>query len=212
MSGRRRREVPAGRAFCLPRRDAAGVLIAAGIGWAILGAGAAWADIYRFVDEKGVWHFTNVKTDSRYVLYMRSPRKAAGPAGVVSEYRQIIAEAAERYGVEQPLIRALIKTESDFDHRAVSNKGAQGLMQLMPATALDLEVKDPFDPRENILAGTRYFGMLLKRFQNDTTLALAAYNAGPEAVEKHQGVPPIPETQTFVEKVQDYYRQYSRSE
>ena len=94
------------------------------------------------------------------------------------------------------------------DHRAVSRKGAQGLMQLMPDTADLMEVDDPFDPEENIFGGTRYLSLLLKRFRDDKTLALAAYNAGPEAVETHKGIPPFSETRTFVRRVLDYYRTY----
>ncbi len=174
--------------------------------WA-LSVASTHADIYRYVDEEGVWHFTNIKTDDRYELFMRTPRRhsRARPEA----FNEIIEAAARRYGVDSRLIRALIKAESDFDPRAVSKKGAQGLMQLMPETAARLQVKDTFDPRENIHGGTRYFSQLLKRFNNDTALALAAYNAGPESVETHRGIPPIAETKAFVEKVLNYYRQYN---
>jgi soluble lytic murein transglycosylase len=110
--------------------------------------------------------------------------------------------------VEPSLIKAVIKAESDFDHRALSEKGAQGLMQLMPETAGDMKVEDPFNPEENIFGGSRYLSLMLERFGNDKRLALAAYNAGPERVEEFKGVPPFQETRSFVERVLYYYQQY----
>ena len=168
---------------------------------------SASADIYRYRDEKGVWHFTNVKSDKRYKLYLRTYSRK--PTQYILDYEGIIKQAARMFRVEFPLIKAVIKAESDFNHRAVSHKGAQGLMQLMPDTAEDMEVGDPFNPEENIFGGTRYLGLLLERFKNNKRLALAAYNAGPEAVEEHQGIPPYPETRTFVKRVLYYYEQYN---
>ncbi len=167
----------------------------------------AWADIYRYVDKNGVWHFTNVKTDRRYTIFIRSSRKT--PAEYIKEYSSIINQASKRFGIDAHFIRAIIKAESGFDHKATSSKGAQGLMQLMPGTANDMAVEDPFDPEENIFGGARYFSLLLKRFKNDKILALAAYNAGPEAVESYKGVPPFPETKAFVKRVMDYYETYN---
>ena len=168
---------------------------------------SASADIYRYRDEKGVWHFTNVKSDKRYKLYLRTYSRK--PNQYILDYEGIIKQAARRFRVEFPLIKAVIKAESDFNHRAVSHKGAQGLMQLMPDTAEEMDVGDPFNPEENIFGGTRYLGLLLERFKNNKRLALAAYNAGPEAVEEHQGIPPYPETRTFVKRVLYYYDQYN---
>lgn len=165
------------------------------------------ADIYCYEDENGVLHFTNVRTDSRYRIFSRSARRT--PAQYIEDFADIIRTASRKYQVDPCLIKAIIKAESDFDHTAVSHKGAQGLMQLMPQTAADMAVQDPFDPKENILGGTRYFSMLLKRFKNDRVLALAAYNAGPERVESCRGVPPFPETEDFVDKVLAYYRSYN---
>ncbi len=108
----------------------------------------AWADIYRYVDKNGVWHFTNVKTDRRYTIFIRSSRKT--PAEYIKEYGSIINQASKRFGIDAHFIRAIIKAESGFDHKATSSKGAQGLMQLMPGTANDMAVEDPFDPEENI--------------------------------------------------------------
>ena len=167
----------------------------------------AWADVYRYVDKNGVWHFTNIKTDRRYTIYIRGTRKT--PTEYIKEYGGIIKQASKRFGIDVHFIRAIIKAESGFDHKATSSKGAQGLMQLMPGTANDMAVEDPFDPEENIFGGTRYFSLLLKRFKNDKTLALAAYNAGPEAVESYKGVPPFPETKAFVKRVMAYYETYN---
>ena len=166
----------------------------------------AQADIYRYVDKKGVWHFTNIKTDSRYRIFVPSSRKALGK--YLDDYRGIIDQASTQFGIEPHFIRAVIKAESGFDHRAVSSKGAQGLMQLMPGTAGDMEVVDPLDPEENIFGGTRYLSLLLKRFKDNKILALAAYNAGPDAVESYNGVPPFPETREFVKRVMQYYETF----
>jgi len=167
------------------------------------------ADIYRYMDKNGVWHFTNIKTNSRYKLFLREPGKR--PPGYVREYEGIINKASRRFGVDRHLVKAVIRAESDFNHRAVSHRGARGLMQLMPSTAAAMDVQDPFNPEENILGGTRYLGLLLKRFKNDMALALAAYNAGPDKVEFYKGVPPIPETRTFVKKVLYYYGLHNTS-
>jgi len=167
----------------------------------------AWADIYRYVDKNGVWHFTNIKTDARYRLYMRTGRRTWSE--YVKEYKGVIAQASNRFGVDRALIMAVIKAESGFNSNAVSSKGAQGLMQLMPLTADAMDVTNPFNPEENIYGGTRYLSLMLKRFNNNKILALAAYNAGPERVESYNGVPPFAETKAFVKKVLKYYRSYN---
>jgi len=167
----------------------------------------ASADIYRYQDKNGVWHFTNIRNDLKYKLYIRTyPQKR--PGVYIKKYDGIIRQASRRFGVDSSLIKAVIKAESDFNHEAVSHKGAQGLMQLMPGTANAMKVKNPFNPEENIFGGTRYLSLMLDRFKNNKSLALAAYNAGPEEVESHKGVPPFPETKSFIRKVLDYYRQY----
>jgi soluble lytic murein transglycosylase-like protein len=117
----------------------------------------------------------------------------------------LLRRASQVYGVDLPLIQAVIKVESDFDHRAVSSKGAQGLMQLMPETAQDLGVVNCFNPIENIDAGVRYLRQLLEDFQGHLQYALAAYNAGKDAVMKYGGIPPFPETQQYVQRVLRYY-------
>jgi len=113
----------------------------------------------------------------------------------------LIKEASRRYGLSIALIRAIIRTESAFDSLAVSRAGAQGLMQLMPALSKDLGVDDPFDPRENIMAGTRYLSSLLAAHDGNLELALASYNAGPGTVARYQGMPPYKETRAYVERI-----------
>jgi len=165
------------------------------------------ADIYRYVDKEGIWHFTNVRTDAQYKLYIKTILKT--PSKFIKEYEGIILQASRRFEVDASLVKAIIKAESYFDHKAVSHKGAQGLMQLMPQTSNEMAVENPFDPEENIFGGTRYLSLLLKRFNNDKRLAVAAYNAGPERVESCNGIPPIAETERFVKKVMNYYKDYS---
>ena len=163
----------------------------------------AAADIYRYRDKDGVWHFTNVQSDARYKLYIRTCSKR--PSQYIKAYENIIRQAARRFQVDPLLIKAVIKAESDFDRKAVSHKGARGLMQLMPDTADAMKVRDPFDPEENIFGGTRYLSHLLERFKNNKKLALAAYNAGPEKVENYKGIPPYAETRTYVKRVLAHY-------
>jgi hypothetical protein len=141
-----------------------------------------------------------------------SPSRAAGPAGAAPRAAAAaktpramidahIAEIARRYRLSAPVLAAVIAVESEFNPRAVSRRGARGLMQLMPTTAARLGVRDPFDPRQNIDGGARYLRELMNRFSNDLPLALAAYNAGHRAVVAHGGVPPYPETRAFVTRV-----------
>ncbi len=183
---------------------------------------SAYADVYRYKDEKGVWHFSNMRSNSHYRLYRSSSSKRSAkkhishksakkhiPYKNVEKYNDYILLASKLFSVEQTLIKAIIKAESNFDCRAVSSKGAQGLMQLMPGTVDEMEVKDPFDPKENIVGGTKYVSLLLKRFKNDKTLALAAYNAGPTVVASRNEIPPFPETRTFVKRVMRYYQTYN---
>lgn len=166
-------------------------------GWPVL------ADIYRYRDENGVWHFTNIKSDKRYKLYIREK-----PEVFISRHNLIIQQASAEFGVDASLIKAVIHAESGFDETATSKKGAQGLMQLMPRTQEEMDVNDPYEPEANIFGGVRYLSNLLGRFNNNMKLALAAYNAGPENVDKYNGIPPFPETKTFVKRVLQYYDQY----
>lgn len=173
---------------------------------AILLSSSSQADIYRFKDSNGVWHFSDTRSDPRYHLYIKT--KGLSGKQYLKKYDGIIQKAAKQFGVEVTLIKAIIKAESSFDPNAVSSSGAQGLMQLMPDTADDMAVGDPFDPEENILGGTRYLSLLLKRFNQDKRLAVAAYNVGPTTVENHDAVPPIPQTRQFVDRVMRFYREF----
>lgn len=184
------------------------VLVCAGTGFILLAATAS-ATIYTFVDERGVVHMTNVPTDSRYLAGNRFNLKSSKKRAPRNSIESYIREAADRYNVDPLLVRAVIKVESDFDHRAVSQKGAIGLMQLMPETASDLRVHDPFDPRANIMGGTCYLGKMISRFDGNLSLGLAAYNAGPTRVAMARNqVPKLPETVRYVKKVMHHYQQY----
>jgi len=135
------------------------------------------------------------------VLTVLAGHTASQRQSVNEEPRLIIKEAADRYGVSEALIAAVIEAESQFNPRAVSRRGAQGLMQLMPDTAASLGVEDPFSPRENIHGGVRHLRSLMDRFDNNVPLALAAYNAGHVAVIHHRGIPPYPQTRAYVNRI-----------
>jgi soluble lytic murein transglycosylase-like protein len=171
-------------------------------------------DIYRYVDDEGVIHLTNIPTenDVPYVLVMKEKRVIFEVKGDVTRYDDLINRAAERYRVDSALVKAVIKAESNFNHRAVSPVGARGLMQLMPATAATLQVHDSFHPETNIDGGVRYLRYLLNLFSGNLPLALAAYNAGENTVLRYNHrIPPYQETQTYVKRVLDYFNKY-RSE
>ncbi len=123
-----------------------------------------------------------------------------------AKLQKVVTRASREFDVHEELIWAVIAVESNFDEKAKSRVGAMGLMQLMPDTANFLEVRDPFDPAQNIRGGTRYLSYLIKEFQGDWKKALAAYNSGPETVKKHNGIPPYPETKAYVSKVMTLYR------
>jgi hypothetical protein len=195
----------------------AAALAASGtVGW------EARADFYRYVDDHGVVHLTDSPADPRYrnfqfgasggsgsgiLVLMRQHRPMRDDGTSSAAFDRLIAREARRHGVSPALVKAVVKAESNFHPEAVSSQGAQGLMQLMPDTADSLGVSDPFRPEENVWGGTRYLREMLDRYRN-VRHALAAYNAGPSAVDRFGGVPPYPETQEYVDRVLDYYRRY----
>jgi soluble lytic murein transglycosylase-like protein len=188
------------------------VAIAVSIVFIITAAIVAHADIYKYVDKEGVLHLTNTPTDhnAKYVMILREKRILFQPNIDVNKYDDLITKAANKFKLDSALIKAVIKAESNFNHRAVSPVGAQGLMQLMPKTASDLKVEDSFHPEKNIEGGARYLRYLLNTYKGDLTLALAAYNAGEKAVAKYNyNVPPYRETQNYIKRVFSFYKSYS---
>jgi soluble lytic murein transglycosylase-like protein len=191
--------------------------------------GYSLATLYSFVDEQGIRHYTNVPADSRAKKvqsnnrwatsgplirqlsvrnsfpYSRKMQQPTGAAGI-DDY---IRRASYLHQVDPLLIKAIIRTESNFNQFAVSSHGAQGLMQLMPGTARDLQVTDPFDAYQNISGGTKYIRTMLDNFRGNLELSLAAYNAGPGRV-RFGKIPRIPETVAYVRKVMYHYRTYQR--
>jgi len=174
---------------------------------ALSGTSRAGDRIYRFVDARGVVHFTNVPTDPRYVLIKPNVAENSVQNPDSHQYDALIVEAARKHGVPPALVKAVIRRESNFNPTAQSRKGAEGLMQLMPATARALGVTNSFHEEQNVNAGTAYLKQLIDRYGN-WRYALAAYNAGPSAVESYQGIPPFPETQEYVRRVLQYYQAY----
>ena len=189
----------------MPRFSAALVLLTFG-----LTAPPAVAQSFRFVAPDGTVHFTNAPNDPRYqrmgVVSGTQSHWLSLPVGS-QRYAAEISDVAGRYGVPQRLVEAVIRVESAFNSSAVSRKGARGLMQLMPATASVLGVRDAFNPRQNIDGGVRHLRGLIDRYPGDLRLALAAYNAGDQAVRAYNGVPPYPETKQYVERVLALYGQ-----
>lgn len=171
------------------------------------------ADFYSYTDSSGLVHFTNVPVSPKYRWVMREKGTVYHPNRVYSldNYENIINQSALRHGVDPSLAKAIIKAESDFDSNAVSRAGAKGLMQLMPDTARLMRVNDVFNPAENVEGGIRYLKYLLKLFSYDMKLAVAAYNAGENAVLKYGAVPPYSETRTYVKRVTRYYQLYKAS-
>jgi len=178
------------------------------------------ADIYRHVDANGVVHFTNAPqytnlTNKRDWSFYRAERRpadaSAGNQQLIHAYKDIIRHYASSYRLEEALVKAVIKAESNYNPQAVSRKGARGLMQLIPETARQMRVSDPFDPMQNIRGGSNYLRLMLDQFNGNIDLALAAYNAGPNAVQRHGGIPPYEETRTYVKRVRRYLDLYRRA-
>lgn len=187
----------------------------------------ALADIYRYVDANGVEHYTNiqpsargwqrvVKTGGNSVVRGRSGRtgsvvRAPDPERV-RRYDAFIREGALLYRLPEAFVRAVMRVESNFYPDAVSNRGAMGLMQLMPGTATSMGVLDAFDPRQNVLGGARFLRVLANSFGGDLVRTIAAYNAGPGAVQRYNGIPPYAETRRYVQRVLTHYYEYREAE
>lgn len=173
----------------------------------------ARGDFYKYVDENGTVHITNVPTSKKYVWAMREKGGKHGRDERVTvysrDYDNIIQILSIRHGVDPALVKAIVRAESDFNATAISKKGARGLMQLMPETASILGVRDIHDPYENVEGGIRHLSKLLKMFNNNVRFALAAYNAGENAVLKYGSVPPYPETREYVKRILAYYKGYN---
>jgi soluble lytic murein transglycosylase-like protein len=172
------------------------------------------ADIYYYVDAAGSAHFSNVPADQHYQLLLAAPRTDHANSGAAvawltraSRFDHLIEDAAHAHAVQSALVRALIVVESGFNPRALSKRGAIGLMQLRPETARRYGVRDIYDPAQNIRAGVRYLSDLMTLYDSNTELALAAYNAGEAAVARYGGhIPPYRETQEYVPNVLRVYR------
>lgn len=179
----------------------------------------ACADIFAFSDENGTVSLSNLPTDSRYTLMLKEPKESLpssaaaansiSPSAKAMSFGPLVNETARVNEMEAALLHAVITAESNYNTRAVSRKGAIGLMQLMPATAKRYGVTDMYDPAQNVRGGTRYLKDLLKLFNNDQRLTLAAYNAGENTVARFGNkIPPYRETREYVNKVMALYNQY----
>jgi soluble lytic murein transglycosylase-like protein len=194
----------------------------------LLTATPGHANIYSYTDENGTTHFTNLKpsgrNSARYKLYMSVPAERQARPGVTpipardrnptrySRYDDSIRTASTTHSIPVAFIRAVIRVESDYDSRVVSTAGAQGLMQLMPATGKRMGCRNPFDPHDNIMAGTRYLRHLANLFNGDMVLTIAGYHAGEGAVRKYNGVPPFRMTHAYINRVLKFYHQYKNKE
>lgn len=171
------------------------------------------ADVFERTHQNGVKEFTNRPSGPGWIYYMTEsgsqPIIEFVKEGKPKSIDEIVTEIASKFSIDASLVKAIIMAESKCDPNAVSRKGAQGLMQLMPSTAKDLNVNRPFDPRENIIGGVKYIKGLMASY-GKLELALAAYNAGPGAVQKYAGIPPYRETIDYVNKVIGYYEKFKK--
>ncbi|MBN2341332.1 MAG: lytic transglycosylase domain-containing protein [Deltaproteobacteria bacterium] len=192
----------------------------------VFGTSAVVANIYSYTDKDGTTHFTNMAPNGtqkgRYKLYMKTPEQRQARPGVTpvaardtdparyTRYDASIKLASHTHSIPEAFIRAVIRVESDYDPRVVSVAGAQGLMQLMPATAKRMGCSNSFDPHQNIMGGTRYLRHLANLFNGDMVLTIAGYHAGEGAVRKYSGVPPYKSTHGYISKVLKYYYHFKK--
>jgi soluble lytic murein transglycosylase-like protein len=181
----------------------------------LLLATSARADFYSYVDASGVLHITNVPVSNKYLWMMPENGSGRGTSNVIRNangsiaYDTLIYNVSRRYGVDPNLVKAVVRAESDYNPSAISRAGARGLMQLMPETARLMGVKDIHDPVDNVNGGTRHLSRLIKKYNGELPMALAAYNAGEGAVKRYGRIPPYKETQRYVKKVLKFYDFYS---
>lgn len=189
----------------------------------LLAVGPAQADIFHFTDSEGVVHYTNVQPRGGAWRRLYHTDDEGRPTAALSNgehkldparmqlFDAHIKEAALLYQLPEAFIRAIVLVESNFFPDAISEAGAMGLMQLMPTTASNMGVQNAFDPRQNVLGGTRYLRMLANRFSGDLVLTIAAYNAGEGAIDRYHGVPPYLETRRYVKRVLHHYYAFRNS-
>ena len=204
-------------------------LAVVGVALGLFAARPAAAELYSWVDDEGVIHLTNVRKNADYKPYRGEDAEGFGgeeplvlivPGGKervlykvdVSAYDDLLREAAAHYRLPFAFLKAVAKVESNFNAKAVSHAHAKGLMQLIDATAADMDVEDPFDPRQNVFGGARYLRILANEFDGNMALTAAAYNSGPKRVKRLGRVPRIRETQRYVRRVLQMYRHYLRAE
>lgn len=166
---------------------------------------AGWGDIYKYVDAGGTVHFTDTPTTGKFHLFIKEATQQGTISAAIRRY-------ASLFRLDEALVKAVIKAESDYNPHAVSSRGALGIMQLLPETARDMAVADPMDPVENIRGGSRYLRLMLDRFDGNLDLALAAYNAGPSTVKNYDGIPPFDETRDYVHRVERFLEHYRQEE
>ncbi len=196
------------------QRESASAAFVAFVVLCLVWPAAVHAEVYTYLDAKGVYTITNIPPGDDVTLIKtlddRGTDTVYGPLRIVPAtppelYEDDIVSIARAHGIDPDLVKAVIWVESAFNPRAVSDKGARGLMQLIPATAQRFGVRDIFDPTENITGGVKYLRFLLDLFNENTKLSLAAYNAGEQAVQRHNGIPPYRETRSYVEMIAKIY-------
>ena len=175
----------------------------------------AFCAVYGYTDPEGIYHITNIRPANKdyHILVKDAVKELPFKGGNTNQYDSLINQHAQAFGLDPALVKAVMLTESNSNPAAISRKGAQGLMQIMPDTAQIVELKNPFDPDENIRAGARYLKLLQEMFKGDLELVLAAYNAGPSKVIQHNmTVPPIGETINYVKQVKLRYDKLKNSQ